>query len=140
MGRRLGITEEQLRALFDYEGADVFSAQELGALSYADAMTATPAEVPDEVFQRLRDCFDEAQIVELTSALAWENYRARFDHALKLEAEGFSEGAFCPLIGPSPGVGTPEVRPMAVHAPSRRAAGPDLHDPDTPLTPPLPRR
>jgi len=35
--------------------------------------------------------------VELTSALAWENYRARFDHALKIDAEGFSEGAFCPL-------------------------------------------
>ena len=37
------------------------------------------------------------QMVELTSAIAWENYRARFDHAFGIEAEGFSAGAFCPL-------------------------------------------
>ena len=40
---------------------------------------------------------DDMQIVEITSAFAWENYRARFDHALKIESEGFSEGAFCPV-------------------------------------------
>ena len=97
MGRQQGITEEKLRELPDYENAQVFAADERAALRYADAMTSTPAEVPDEVFQQLREHFDEIQIVELTSALAWENYRARFDHALKMESEGFSEGAFCPL-------------------------------------------
>ena len=97
MGRQKGLTEERLQALADYESADVFSSEELAALRYADAITSTPAEVPDGVFDQLKSFFDEAQIVELTSALAWENYRARFDHALKMEAEGFSEGAFCPL-------------------------------------------
>jgi hypothetical protein len=38
-------------------------------------------------------------MVELPSAIAWENYRARFDHAFGIEAEGFSEGA----VGPVPG-------------------------------------
>ena len=38
-----------------------------------------------------------AQIVELTSAIAWENHSARFDHALGVESQGYSEGAFCPL-------------------------------------------
>ncbi len=66
-------------------------------LRYADALTSTPVEVPDEIFDALRRFFDDAQIVELTSSLAWENYRARFDHALAIEAEGFSKGAFCPL-------------------------------------------
>lgn len=60
-------------------------------LRYADAMTATPVEVPEGVFEALREHFDDAQIVELTSAIAWENYRARFDHALGIEAEGFSD-------------------------------------------------
>ncbi len=41
--------------------------------------------------------FDPQQMVELTSAIAWENYRARFDHAFGIEAEGFSEGAVCAL-------------------------------------------
>jgi hypothetical protein len=36
-------------------------------------------------------------MVELTSAIAWENYRARFDHAFGIEAEGFSQGAVCAL-------------------------------------------
>ena len=44
------------------------------------------------MFAALRLRYDDAQIVELTSALAWENYRARFDHALGIEAEGYSEG------------------------------------------------
>ena len=39
--------------------------------------------------------YDNAQLVELTATIAWENYRARFDHAFGIEAQGFSEGAFC---------------------------------------------
>ena len=36
-------------------------------------------------------------MVELTATIAWENYRARFDHAFGIEGEGFSEGAVCAL-------------------------------------------
>jgi alkylhydroperoxidase family enzyme len=97
VGRRGGITEAQLRALDDYERAGAFTEAQLEALRYADAITATPVEVPDAVFASLRARYDDAQIVELTSALAWENYRARFDHALGVEAEGYSEGSYCPL-------------------------------------------
>ena len=60
-------------------------------------MTHTPVEVPDDLFQRLGKQFSEAQMVELTAMIAWENYRARFDHAFGIEAEGFSEGAYCAL-------------------------------------------
>ena len=66
-------------------------------LEYTDAMTHTPVEVPDALFQRLREKFNEAQMVELTATIAWENYRARFNHAFGIEAEGFSEGAYCSL-------------------------------------------
>ena len=66
-------------------------------LDYAVAMTLTPVEVPDELFAALREHFDEAQLVELTAAVAWENYRARFNHAFGIEAQGFSKGAYCPL-------------------------------------------
>ncbi len=58
-------------------------------------MTATPVRVPDALFDGLTTQFSEAQIVELTSAIAWENYRSRFNHAMGIEAEGFSEGSFC---------------------------------------------
>jgi hypothetical protein len=36
-------------------------------------------------------------MVKLTSAIAWENYRARFDHAFGIEVGGFSAGAVCAL-------------------------------------------
>jgi len=40
--------------------------------------------------------------VELTATVAWENYRARFDHAFGLESEGFTDGSVCalPVRGP----------------------------------------
>ncbi|HUE04089.1 MAG TPA: hypothetical protein VMR62_31360 [Bryobacteraceae bacterium] len=60
-------------------------------------MTVTPVEVPADLFAALRAHFEDHQLVELTSAIAWENYRARFDHAFGCQAEGFSKGAFCPL-------------------------------------------
>jgi len=60
-------------------------------------MTQTPVAVPDALFVKLREKFTDAQLVELTATLAWENYRARFDHAFGLEAEGFTEGSYCAL-------------------------------------------
>jgi hypothetical protein len=36
-------------------------------------------------------------MVELTSAIAWENFRARFNRGFGIEAEGFSAGAVCPV-------------------------------------------
>jgi len=58
-------------------------------------MTQTPVEVPDALFANLRANFTEPQLVELTATIAWENFRARFDHAFGVEAEGFSQGSFC---------------------------------------------
>jgi len=66
-------------------------------LDYSVAMTQTPVDVPDEVFDGLRQHFNEPQMVELTAMIAWENYRARFNHAFGIEAQGFSESAYCPL-------------------------------------------
>ena len=60
-------------------------------------MTQTPVEVSDALFTRLCERFTHAQLVELTSAIAWENYRARFDHACGIEGENFSEGAVCAM-------------------------------------------
>jgi hypothetical protein len=32
-------------------------------------------------------------LLDVAEAIAWENYRARFDHAFGIEAEGSAEGA-----------------------------------------------
>ena len=95
MGRKSGISAEQIANLSKYRSGANFSDLERLVLEYADAMTQTPVEVPEELFMRLRERFSEAELVELTSAIAWENYRARFDHAFGIEGENFSEGAVC---------------------------------------------
>jgi 4-carboxymuconolactone decarboxylase len=95
VGRRIGVTEKQIQDLGDFEASSTFSELEKLVLRYAVAMTETPVEVSDELFATLREHFDPKQMVELTSAIAWENYRARFNHAFEIEAEGFSEGAVC---------------------------------------------
>ena len=99
MGRKAGVSEAKLKALAGFENSSEFSEIERLALRYAVAMTATPVQMPDELFAAMRRHFNERQLVELTSAIAWENYRARFDHAFGCEAEGYSEGAYCPFVG-----------------------------------------
>ncbi|MCC6363793.1 MAG: carboxymuconolactone decarboxylase family protein [Bryobacterales bacterium] len=97
MGRRKGVSERQLAELDDFETSSAFREVERLVIRYARRMTETPVEVSDELFAQLRSHFSERQLVELTSVIAWENYRARFNHALGLEAQGFSEGAYCAL-------------------------------------------
>ena len=83
--------------IHSYSTSEAFDARERAVLAYADAMTDTPVNVSDELFRSVQDLFSTEQIVELTSAIAWENYRARFNHALHIEAQGYAEGAWCAL-------------------------------------------
>lgn len=87
-------------ALPQYKSSALFSETERLVLEYADAMTQTPVEVPDTLFARLREQFTDVQLVELTATLAWENYRARFDHAFGVEAEGFTQESSCAMPVP----------------------------------------
>ncbi len=60
-------------------------------------MTQTLAEIPEALFEGLRRQFNPAQLVELTATIAWENYRARFNHAFGAESENFSAGSVCAI-------------------------------------------
>ena len=97
VSRTNGISKEKIEALGDYATSPLFSETEKLVLEYADAMTETPVEVSDGLFSKLRAKFTDSQLVELTATLAWENYRARFDHAFGVEAEGFTKGSYCAM-------------------------------------------
>ena len=97
MGRDAGITADTLSQLHLYATSDAFSPVEKLVLTLADALCSTPAAVNDVLFAKLRAAFSEPQLVELSSAIAWENYRARFNRLFDVEAEDYSHGAFCPL-------------------------------------------
>jgi alkylhydroperoxidase family enzyme len=90
-----------LAALPRFEDAAEFSGTEKLVLRYAVAMTNTPVGISEDLFEGLRRLFDDSQLVELTSAIAWENYRARFDHAFGIESEGFYQGGLCLLPQPA---------------------------------------
>ena len=103
----LGVTEEQLRALPDYEHSPLFSEEERMVLRYADAMTRAPVRVPDAVFEALKARYTDRQILELTAAIAWENFHARVNHALDLEAEGVASRVCLVPAGVQPPGQTP---------------------------------
>lgn len=91
VGRQQGISDEQLADLAGFEMSAQFSHQEKAVLRYAEGMTGTPAAVTDEVFDEMRKYFATAQIVEITGAVALENFRSRFNRALEIESDGFCE-------------------------------------------------
>ena len=97
ISREAGVTEEQLRNLHAYRESPAFSALERLVLEYAEEMCQTPIAISDELFDRLREHFDDRQIVELTTEVAIENFRARFNNALDITPAGFSAGRYCAL-------------------------------------------
>lgn len=100
MSREGGISEQQLADLDTFEDSPAFSELEKRVLRYVAALTQTPAHVSEELFNSLREHFNPQQMVELATAIAWENWRARFNRGFGIEAEGFSEGAACPIHVP----------------------------------------
>jgi len=88
VGRDVGITDEQLADLAAFETSPHFDRREKAVLRYAEGMTRTPADVSDAVFEEIQALFSTEQTVELTAAIALENFRARFNCALKVESDG----------------------------------------------------
>jgi len=84
-----GATDDKIRQVPTWRESDLFSAMEKDALEYAEKMTITGEKVTDELWGRLRGHFNEAQLVELTAAVAVENFRSKFNVPLGVEAQGF---------------------------------------------------
>jgi len=88
-GQAAGIDEEKFARLAEYQTSPLFSPLERAVLAYADAMTISGHDTTDELFADLRAHFSAEQMVELTAHVAFENFRSRFNHAFRIEAQGF---------------------------------------------------
>ena len=86
-----GASEAKVRDVESAAKSALFSESERAAIAYAEAMTITGQRVDDGLFARVRAHFDEAQVVELTAAVALENFRSKFNVALGIEAQGFCQ-------------------------------------------------
>ena len=88
-GMHEGASEDKIRAIDQAATSPLFDEVERAAIAYAEAMTITGQRVSDDLFARIRKHFSEPQIVELTAAIALENFRSKFNVALGIEAQGF---------------------------------------------------
>jgi len=96
-----GIPETKLLALPSYETSSAFTPLERRVLELTVQMTETPSRPDPELFRQLQDDLGVRGLVELTAAIAWENFRARFNHAIGAREEGYSEGMVCLLPPPA---------------------------------------
>jgi len=83
----LGVSDEKILALPEYETSQLYTEAERVALSFADCMTITGREVTDELFARLREFYERDAIVELTAIIAWENASSKFNRALRIPSQ-----------------------------------------------------
>jgi alkylhydroperoxidase family enzyme len=84
-----GASEAKIAQVADAAASGLFGESEKAAIEYAEAMTVTDRRVSDQLFARVRSHFSEAQVVEMTAAVALENFRSKFNVALGIEAQGF---------------------------------------------------
>ena len=70
---------EKVAEVLNWQDSKLFSPAERVALEYAERITYTDRQVDDALFAELKKHFTEAQIVELTAAIALENFRSKFN-------------------------------------------------------------
>jgi alkylhydroperoxidase family enzyme len=91
VGGKAGLSREKIEAALGIKESGTLSERERVALEYADRVSATPVDVPDEFFATLQRLFSEHEIVELTAHIAHENYNAKSNRPLRVEASNFCE-------------------------------------------------
>ncbi|MDQ2903891.1 MAG: hypothetical protein M3Y81_10090 [Chloroflexota bacterium] len=88
MGSNLGVSDEKILALADYATSPLYNEVERVTLEYADSMTISGREVDDDLFARLRQFYNDDELVELTEIIAWENASSKFNRALRIPSQG----------------------------------------------------
>lgn len=80
---------DKLADVTGWRDSKLFSEAERLALEYAERITYTDQKVDEVLVDRLKKHYSDAQIVELTAAIAMENFRSKFNPPLGIEAQGF---------------------------------------------------
>ncbi len=80
---------EKLADVTTWRDSKLFSEAERLALEYAERITYTDQKVDEALVEALKKHFTDGQIVEMTAAIAMENFRSKFNPPLGIEAQGF---------------------------------------------------
>lgn len=96
-----GLDVEKVRQVPQWRESDVFTELERDVLEYAEAMSATPPTADEWLVEKLTDQLGVAAVVELTYFIALENERSRFNAAMGLATQGYSDSCeLAPLTLP----------------------------------------
>jgi AhpD family alkylhydroperoxidase len=97
-----GLTLDKVREVPRWRESGAFTGLERDVMAYAEAMTATPPTVTDDMVASLDAALGHEAMVELTMIIAVENQRSRFNSAFGLASQGYSDRCeLAPLAVPS---------------------------------------
>lgn len=82
-----GVSPEGADRILDYKDHPELNEVDKLVVEYSIAVTNAPQKIRDNVFERLRKHFTEAQIVELTLRIALCGFFNRFNDALQVDDE-----------------------------------------------------
>ncbi len=100
MAREDDLDLMKVREVPRWRESEVFTDLERDVMAYAEAMTLTPPTVTDEMVAALDAHLGHEAVVELTMMVAVENQRSRFNSAMGLASQGFSDVCELPLSDP----------------------------------------
>jgi alkylhydroperoxidase family enzyme len=80
------LTDQKLAAVLG-DDFSTFTDVERLVIELADAMVATPSNISDELYARLRNQFSEEQLLELAGQIAFENFRARLNRVFDVGSD-----------------------------------------------------
>jgi uncharacterized peroxidase-related enzyme len=84
---KLGVEDEKLRAVWDYQTSPLFTPAERAALDVAVAAANVPNAVTEEMFTELRKHWTEEQIVEIVAVIAMFGFMNRWNDTMATPLE-----------------------------------------------------
>jgi AhpD family alkylhydroperoxidase len=92
--RHAGETEQRLHVLAAWRDADLYSPKERASLEWTEAVTQIAGrQVPDEIYQRARQEFNEKELTNLTVAVGMINLWNRLNVAFQTDLSSVPEPA-----------------------------------------------
>ncbi|MBU0829739.1 MAG: carboxymuconolactone decarboxylase family protein [Gammaproteobacteria bacterium] len=82
-----GVSEDKLAAIWTYDTSPLYDDKERVALEFALAAASQPNAVTDELFERLRAHWSEAQIVEILGVVAMFGFLNRWNDSMATPLE-----------------------------------------------------
>jgi uncharacterized peroxidase-related enzyme len=79
---RYGVTEEQLRHIWEYKTHPAFNEAERAALDFAVAAASNPNSVDEEISARLKRSWDEGEVIEILGVISLFGFLNRWNDSM----------------------------------------------------------